>query len=248
MNIIHCVAIDDEPIALSIISEYCRRTGQMELHTFTSPVAGMEYIAATRPQLVFLDIEMNSHNGMELARRLPPGTCLIFTTAYSQYALDGFDVDAVDFLHKPIFYPRFERAVAKARKWLAMDSEPAGGGGAEADEVITLRVEHRNVVVRPADILYVEAMDNYVKIYRRDMPMVLTQRTMKEIEAMLPQAGFVRVHRSYIVALKAVESFANRQISLRSVARTIPVGRKYAQDFGKVYRQLTNNITTNSLK
>ena len=104
---IRCVAIDDEPIALSIIQEYCRRYGDIQLECFTSPVLGMECVNASRPDIVFLDIEMNSHNGIELAKELPEGTCLIFTTAFSQYALDGFNVDAVDFLHKPIFYPRF---------------------------------------------------------------------------------------------------------------------------------------------
>ena len=100
---IKCVAIDDEPIALDILREYCRRYGDMELQCFTSPVHGMECVRATLPDIVFLDIEMQSHNGIDLARELPAGTCLIFTTAFSQYALDGFNVDAVDFLHKPIF-------------------------------------------------------------------------------------------------------------------------------------------------
>ena len=86
-----CVAIDDEPIALSIIEEYCRRHGGVELSTFTSPVEGMEFVYATHPDVVFLDIELNSHSGLDLARQLPSGTCLIFTTAYSDYALDGFN-------------------------------------------------------------------------------------------------------------------------------------------------------------
>lgn len=111
---IKCVAIDDEPIALSIIQEYCKRFGGVELQCFTSPIEGMACVTETRPDIVFLDIEMNSHNGVELAKEMPPETCIIFTTAYSQYALDGFNVDAVDFLHKPVFYPRFEHAIKKA--------------------------------------------------------------------------------------------------------------------------------------
>ena len=103
---IKCVAIDDEPIALSIIKEYCNRYGDIELDCFTSPLAGMEYIRSTGADIVFLDIEMNSYNGLALAKELPAGTCLIFTTAYASYALEGFNVDAVDFLHKPIFYHR----------------------------------------------------------------------------------------------------------------------------------------------
>ena len=217
-----CVAIDDEPIALSIIEEYCRRHGGVELSTFTSPVEGMEFVYATHPDVVFLDIELNSHSGLDLARQLPSGTCLIFTTAYSDYALDGFNADAVDFLHKPIFYPRFERAIAKARKWVdaSLPSVPTG--------TISLKIEHKNVVVNTSDILYIEAMDNYVKIYRKVKPMLLTQITMKEMENRLPASEFARVHRSYIVPLKDVEHYTSRLIRLRNLDIAIPIGRKYA--------------------
>ncbi|MDE6137181.1 MAG: LytTR family DNA-binding domain-containing protein [Muribaculaceae bacterium] len=231
---IKCVAIDDEPIALSIIREYCKRYGNTELRCFTSPVEGMECVAATHPDIVFLDIEMNSHNGVELARSLPPGTCLIFTTAYAQYAIDGFNVDAVDFLHKPIFYSRFERAMEKAVKWkgLPETSTPA------RRTTITLKVEHKNVVIDTDDILFIEAMDNYVKVFRRDKPMVLSQITMKEMQNILPAEGFVRVHRSFIVALHAIDRFSNRKIYLRDSDREIPVGRKYNDTFNNLYNLL----------
>ena len=226
---IKCVAIDDEPIALEIIKEYCSRYGNIALQCFTSPVAGMECIDATRPDIVLLDIEMNSHNGLDLARRMPPGTCVIFTTAYSQYALDGFDADAIDFLHKPIFYPRFTRAMEKAMKWTGVKE-----AGATRCDTIALKVEHRNVVVDTATITHIEAMDNYVKIHRRNLPMVLSQITMKEMEAMLPEDRFICVHRSFIVAINAIESFSNRRISLRNSGRHIPVGRKYIAAFNNL--------------
>ncbi len=146
---IKCIAIDDEPIALSIIKEYCRRYGDISLEVFTSPVAGMERVKATRPDIVFMDIEMNSHNGMALARELPPGTCLIFTTAYSQYALEGFNADAVDFLHKPVFYPRFVQALEKAKRWLG------NGETMTHRNTIMLKVEHKNVVVDIDDIILI---------------------------------------------------------------------------------------------
>ena len=168
--------------------------------------AGMERVRSARPDIVFLDIEMNSHNGVDLARELPEGTCLIFTTAYSQYALDGFDVDAVDFLHKPIFYPRFERAMQKAVKWMDRNDVRT------QRDTITLKVEYKNVVVNIDDITFIEAMDNYVKVYRRGLPMILSQITMKEMEAALPPDRFNRVHRSFIVALNAICKFSNRKI------------------------------------
>ena len=231
---IKCVAIDDEPIALSIIHEYWTRYGGVELRCFTSPVEGMECVQATQPDIVFLDIEMNSHNGVELARELPQGTCLIFTTAYAQYAVDGFNVDAVDFLHKPIFYPRFERAMEKAVKWMGLNRAPSPA----RRSTITLKVEHKNVVIDTDDILFIEAMDNYVKVFRRDKPMVLSQITMKEMENILPAEGFVRVHRSFIVALHAIDRFSNRRIYLRDSDREIPVGRKYNDTFNNLYNLL----------
>lgn len=234
---IKCIAIDDEPIALSIIQEYCKNYGEIDLETYTSPIAGMERIKSVCPDIVFLDIEMNSHNGVALARELPPGTCLIFTTAYSQYALDGFNVDAIDFLHKPIFYPRFERAMEKAIKWLGKKEDKP------QRETITLKVEHKNVVVDIDDIAFIEAMDNYVKVFRRGLPMVLSQITMKEMESILPTDRFNRVHRSFIVSLNAIDKFSNRKINLLNSDRTIPVGRKYIETFNNLYNifKLNNN-------
>jgi two-component system response regulator protein len=230
-----CVAIDDEPIALDILREYCRRHGGLQLECFTSPLEGMRHIAATRPDIVFLDIEMNSSNGLALAHELPEDTCLIFTTAYSQYALEGFEVNAVDFLHKPIFYPRFEQAMEKALKWNRLRLLPAQG----AHDAITLKVEHKNVVIRVDEISYIEAMDNYIKVYRDNLPMVLSQITMKEMERMLPDDRFIRVHRSYIVSLPHIESFSNRRIRLREGGKEIPVGRKYTDSFNNLYKIFT---------
>lgn len=234
---IKCIAIDDEPIALSIIQEYCKNYGEIDLETYTSPIAGMERIKSVCPDIVFLDIEMNSHNGVALARELPSGTCLIFTTAYSQYALDGFNVDAIDFLHKPIFYPRFERAMEKAIKWLGKKEDKP------QRETITLKVEHKNVVVDIDDITFIEAMDNYVKVFRRGLPMVLSQITMKDMESILPTDRFNRVHRSFIVSLNAIDKFSNRKIYLLNSDRTIPVGRKYIETFNNLYNIFRlNNI------
>lgn len=224
-----CIAIDDEPIALSIIQEYCKQYGDIDLETYTSPIAGMDRVKSICPDIVFLDIEMNSHNGVALASELPKGTCLIFTTAYSQYALDGFNVDAIDFLHKPIFYPRFERAMEKAIKWLGKKEDKP------QRETITLKVEHKNVVVDIDDITFIEAMDNYVKVFRRGLPMVLSQITMKDMESILPNDRFNRVHRSFIVSLNAIDKFSNRKIYIRNSDKTIPVGRKYIETFNNLY-------------
>ena len=233
---IKCVAIDDEPIALSIIQEYCRRFDNIELQCFTSPIEGMACIKHTLPDIVFLDIEMNSHNGVQLAKEIPDGTCVIFTTAYSEYALDGFNVDAVDFLHKPIFYPRFERAVQKAL--LLINAKRASG---LRRDTLTLKVEYKTVVVEVDDISYVEAMDNYVKVFRPGLPVIISQITMKEIENVLPAFRFIRVHRSFLVSLNAIEKFSNRRIFLKNYDNYIPVGRTYTEAFNNLYNIFKQN-------
>ena len=233
---IRCVAIDDEPIALSIIQEYCKRFGSIELQCFTSPIEGMACVKETYPDIVFLDIEMNSHNGVELAKEMPEDTCIIFTTAYSQYALEGFNVDAVDFLHKPVFYPRFEHAMQKA-----LILVNAKSGQIKRRDTITLKVEYKTVVIDVDDILYVEAMDNYVKVYRTGLPTVISQITMKEMETLLPSDRFIRVHRSFIVSLHAIEKFSNRRIFLKNYDNYIPVGRTYTEAFNNLYNIFKQN-------
>ena len=230
---IKCVAIDDEPIALSIIKEYCNRYGDIELDCFTSPLAGMEYIRSTGADIVFLDIEMNSYNGLALAKELPAGTCLIFTTAYASYALEGFNVDAVDFLHKPIFYPRFEKAMEKAKKFISLsEDKPAAAN-------ITLKADYKNIIISLNDIMLIEAMDNYVKIFRKQLPTVISQITMKEIESMLPENSFIRIHRSFIISIPYIEKFSNRTIYLRDFPRPVPVGRNYISAFKTVFERNT---------
>lgn len=228
-----CIAIDDEPIALAIIAQYCERKGNIELETFTNPQSGMLRIKESHPDLVLLDIEMNGVSGVELAKQLPLDCCLIFTTAYAQYALDGFEVNAVDFLHKPFFYERFDRAVQKAEAWIKvhrMMSLPKS-----VERQITLKVEYKNVTIPTDNILYIEAMDNYIKLYRINKTTVLSQITIKRILEMLPSDEFIRVHRSYIVPISKVVRFTKQQVLLTDALIEIPIGRIYAE---QVYARL----------
>ena len=227
-----CIAIDDEPIALAIIRQYCERRGGMELETYSNSKLGMQRVMETRPDLVFLDIELNGVSGIELAKGLPKECCLVFTTAYAQYALDGFEVNALDFLHKPFFYNRFERAVQKAENWLRMNrlivlSEMS-------QRKIMLKSEYKNVAVLIDDILYVEAMDNYVKVFRMNQPTVVSQISLKNLIQALPENDFIRVHRSYVVAVKKVSRFTKQQLTLTDASVQIPVGRMYADEVFKI--------------
>lgn len=226
---IHAVAIDDEPVALSIIRQFCLRDGDVALDSYSDPVEGLEAVRRVRPQLVFLDIEMNGISGLDVARTLPEGTFLIFTTAYARFALDGFELNAVDFLHKPFSWARFETALGKVREQMRLRSAAAGGSGGE----ITVKSEYRNINVRFSDISYIEAMDNYAKIHVSGGDTVLTQTSLKDLEDMLPKERFVRIHRSYIIPVSGVSRFTGRCVTLAGPV-VLPVGRVYAAEFMKV--------------
>lgn len=225
MKTIRCIAIDDEPMALVIIEQFCRRKGGLELETFSEPHVGLEAIRRTRPELVFLDIRMNGMDGLEVAQALPKDCSLIFTTAYAQYALDGFELDAVDFLHKPFGYERFERAVDKALQRIGIRS------GTDLAEVVTLKQEYNNVVIPVEEILYLEAMENYTKVYRRDGKYTLSRTSLKRTLELLPAKQFLRVHKSFVVALSQVAEYSYGQLRLKGCPVSIPIGRTYWEHF-----------------
>ncbi|MGM9693278.1 MAG: LytR/AlgR family response regulator transcription factor [Alloprevotella sp.] len=222
-----CIAIDDEPIALEIIRKYCEKKGGLLLETFSSPRPGLHRILEWQPDIVFLDIEMKGTSGLELAGRLPESTCLIFTTAYANYALDGFEANAVDFLHKPFFYERFERAVQKAQEWLRMRDLLAASGRAE--RCISVKSDYKTVAISADDIIYIEAVDNYVKFHLADGTAVLSKMPLYSVEEQLPEGEFLRIHRSFIVRESRIVSFTRSEITLSKNGKRLPVGKKYAE-------------------
>lgn len=220
MKNITCIAIDDEPMALLVIEQFCHRKGGMELTTFSEPRVGLEEIRRRKPDLVFLDIQMNSLNGLEIADKLPHECCFIFTTTYAEYALNGFDLDAVDFLHKPFSYERFEVAVEKALRRIH-------GRRPSVPESLVVKQEYNNVSIPLNDILYVEALGNYVKIVRASGGHVLTRTNLKAITDLLPADRFMRIHRSYVVPVASVVSFTRSKIVLKGCEGSLPVGAQY---------------------
>ena len=168
---LRCVAIDDEPLALDIISKFCERFGGIELSAYSDPAEGIEVIKKGDFDLAFLDVEMEGINGLEIAAAVPPEACFIFTTAYLDYAFDGFNLNAVDYLHKPFAYDRFKLAVEKAIKKLDYNEH------VQADKCIVVKQEYNNVSIPLADIAYVEAMEGYSKIFRTDGSCTLSRDT-----------------------------------------------------------------------
>lgn len=239
MKKISCIAIDDEPLALLVIAQFCKRKGGMELVTYNEPRIGMEEIVRCKPDLVFLDIEMNSINGLEIAHSLPRECCFIFTTAHAQYALDGFELDAVDFLHKPFAYDRFEKAVEKAlRRIGSRQSRPQ-------QEKIVIKQEYNNIAIFVSDISYIEAMGNYTKIFRGSGGYILSRTSMKTLWEMLPQDRFLRIHRSYIVSREKVELFSKRKIKLSGKEKTLPVGQQFANAVYDILSQRDSSVCRN---
>lgn len=220
---IRCVAIDDEPLALEVIDKFCQRIGNIELRKFSNPATGLQAIEQSRPDIVFLDIEMDGLTGLDIASRLPRDTCFIFTTAYLRYAVNGFDLDAVDYLHKPFAYSRFQIAFTKALRRIGREKIQT------APQSIVVKQEYNNISISLDDILYIEVIEAYSKIFRVTGDCVMSRILLKNIFAMLPSESFLRIHRSFIVSKSKIKSFSKREIILNN-GKVLPVGRQYASE------------------
>ena len=221
---IECIAIDDEPLALDIIDKFCRRLGGMRLSVFCDPVEGLEAIRRTRPDIVFLDIEMDGIIGLDIASQLPEDTCFIFTTAYLRYALEGFDLDAVDYLHKPYSFSRFQVAVSKALRRIGRGSIKG------SSQCIVVKKDYSNVSIPIDDIMYVEAVEGYSKIFRTSGECVISRILLKKMMELLPDESFLRIHRSFIVSRSKIKSYNKKEMMLVDGV-TLPVGKQYAAAF-----------------
>ena len=195
--------IDDEPLAVRLLESYVEKTPDLELMaSFTDSITAINAIKAQKPDLLFLDIQMPNIDGMELAHTLPEETRVIFTTAFKEYAFESYEVNALDFLLKPVRYNKFLAAVEKARKLHQQSSAPQP----QQPNTIFIRVdgEWRNMTID--QITYVNGMKDYVLFYLDNEPKPLvTHLTMKAVEEMLPKEKFLRVHRSYIVAVDKIQ-------------------------------------------
>lgn len=205
MRPLSCIIVDDEPLAVRLLESYIERTPDLQLMaSYTDSITAINAIKAQQPDLLFLDIQMPNIDGMELAHSLPQETRVVFTTAFKEYAFESYEVNALDFLLKPVRYNKFLASVEKARKALDQ-SLSAPPSTQQHPNTIFIRVdgEWRNI---PVDqIVYVNAMKDYVLFGLDNLPRPLvTHLTMKAVEDMLPKDRFLRVHRSYIVAVDKI--------------------------------------------
>lgn len=206
---IKAIAVDDEPLALMVIENYCSRNENIDLvKTFSNVKDAQKYINQFPIDLLFLNIQISKTNGLEFYKSLEKKIPAIFTTAFAEYALEGFNVSALDYLLKPIEYERFEEAVNKA-VLIIVDKKLA-----EDKEYLTIRADYKLNKIAYNDILYIEGLDDYVKINLSNNKKITARISMKSILEKLPQNLFKRVHRSYIVNLKYVTSIQNKTLHL----------------------------------
>jgi DNA-binding LytR/AlgR family response regulator len=222
-----CIAIDDEPLALQLIAEYASRIPFLTLEkTFTNPDEGKAWLQQHETDLLFLDIQMPDINGLQFYKSLFKKPLVIFTTAYSEYAVDGFNVDAVDYLLKPFEYDRFLKAVFKAREYLEFLS------GQELQMAsIFVKVDYQLMKINLKEVDLIEGLDDYIRIHIKPKP-VLTLMTLKSLQERLPSNEFIRIHRSYIVPASKIESFGKSKVKV--AGKEIPVGSSY----NEVYQQM----------
>lgn len=204
-----CIIVDDEPLAVKLMESFVAKTPDLKLlGSFTDSVEAINAVKEQKPNLLFLDIQMPDLNGMELAHMIPAETRVVFTTAFKEYAFESYEVSALDFLLKPIRYNKFMVAVEKAKEWFTKSESPVSQHPSPITNhpsAIFVRVdgELRNITI--SDIIYVNGMKDYVMFYLDSEPKpLITHLTMKAVEEMLPPEKFLRVHRSYIIAVDKI--------------------------------------------
>lgn len=224
--ILKCAIVDDEPLALNLLESYISKTPFLELvGKYSSAVQAMNDLPDKHVDLLFLDIQMPELNGLEFSKMVDTHTRIVFTTAFDQYAIDGYKVNALDYLLKPISYIDFLQAANKAVQWFELLQQPR-----EDIERIFVKSEYKLVQVELKNILYIEGLKDYIKIYEEDVPKpILSLMSMKSMEELLPSSRFIRVHRSYIVQKDKIRIIDRGRIVFGK--NYIPISDSYKQAF-----------------
>jgi DNA-binding LytR/AlgR family response regulator len=224
------IALDDEPLALKLVTDFVQKTPFLELSgTFDNPIDAIEFLSDETVDLILLDIQMPDLTGIEFSKTLQNSSKIIFTTAYEHYALEGFKLNAVDYLLKPFNYPEFLTAVQKAKKLIEL--EQAALPTLEANnQFLFLKSEYKIRRINFNDILYIEGLKDYVKVHlQNDEKPILSINTVKSLEEKLPADRFMRVHRSFIVNLDKIETIERSRIVFGKIY--IPVSDQYKEKF-----------------
>lgn len=232
MNKISCIAIDDEPLALGLIVSYINKTPYLELMAqFDNPKDATEFLQDKKVQLIFLDIKMPDLTGVEFARTISDECKVIFTTAYDKYAVEGFKLHALDYLLKPISYEVFLNSVKHAKQYFDLLkpeslTKPINSDG----NYLFIKADYQIHRIEYADILYFEGLKDYVKLYTRNSTKpIVFHATMKSVAEKLPASDFMRIHRSFIVALNKIKTIERDRIIFGD--KRIPISKQYKPGF-----------------
>ena len=243
---VRCIAIDDEPMALRQIKSYIERTEQLELVAVCrSAMEAQEVLKTATADLLFVDINMPDMNGLEFVRSIDTGHYIVFTTAHPEFALEGFKLNAIDYLLKPFSYEEFMKATQKVislvdlvERCHAAESAIAQNEAETTDkEVISVKADYKTQLVKVADIVYLESAGEYVRLHIEGSSTITTLFRLKNMETTLPADGFLRVHRSYIVNLKRIASYTKGRIFLDN-GEYIPLGENYKERFLEYFNKM----------
>lgn len=229
---ITAIAIDDEPLALKVIQKFAVQSGVIELlGCFSQTQEAARFLAEGKVDLMFLDIHMPSISGIDFLRQLASPPKVIFTTAYSEYAVEGFNLNAIDYLLKPFTYDRFQTAVEKALLQVK-------GATAEVplEPHLTIRADYSLIKVYLKDIVLIESLDNYVKLHLSGQKPVLARMPLKTIADMLPKSAFVRIHRSYIVPLARIKSIRSKTVYVEG--HMLPIGNSFERELMEAFSKV----------
>ncbi len=233
--IINCAIIDDEPLAAGLLKSYTEKTPFLHLMgTYGSALEAMKELRENPAQLIFLDIQMPELSGIEFAKILPPETKIIFTTAFSQYAIEGYKVSALDYLLKPISYDDFLKAANKALNWFTMTTKQQTYA---EDRFMFVKSDYKLIRVALDDILYIEGLKDYVRIYMEDGQKLMSLMNMKKLEDYLPRPEFLRTHRSYIVHMTKAQSIDRFRIVFGQ--EYIPISDSYKEEVQQFFEKHT---------
>lgn len=225
--IISCIIVDDEPLAVDVLKSYCEVTPSLKLlNTFNDPILALNFVNSNNVDLIFLDIEMPKLRGVDFVISLSRKRNIIFTTAYPEYALKSYDLDALDYLVKPISLPRFLKAINKLENL----NQPAQVEKTphQAETSFFVRADYENIKIHSSDLVYIEGLKDYLKLHLKDQEKpVLTLMSFKQIEKLLPQENFLRCHRSYQINKNFIDSVSKNSMVLKG--KRIPIGETYKQ-------------------
>lgn len=224
--IIKCIALDDEPPALAILENFCKKIDYIDLQkTFTKSDEALKYLRKYPVDFMFLDINMPSISGIDFHKKLPHKIMVVFTTAYSEFAVQGFNLNATDYLLKPFSQDRFTEAMDKIKMLYELQNQ----NQKIEQQYLFIRADYSLQKIPLQDILFIEGLDDYLKIHIENQKTIVARMTMKAILEKLPGSGFLRVHRSFIVPMAKIEKVRNKIIYIKE--EEIPISASYEKDF-----------------